>query len=75
MREKAGMERISISVPDMHCASCVMRLEGLEDTLPGIISIQASYRRQSMDVEYDPACVTSVKIIEAVQLLGYHPEL
>ena len=58
-------------VPDMHCPSCVMRLEGIEDILPGIQRIAASYRKQQLDVEYDSALVNEAQIIAAVEALGY----
>jgi hypothetical protein len=29
-------------VTDIHCTACVMRLEGLEDDLPGVKRIRAS---------------------------------
>jgi copper chaperone len=58
-------------VPDMHCPSCSMRLEGIEDELPGIQRITASYRKQRLEVEYDPAQVNEVQIIAAAEAMGY----
>ncbi len=62
-------------VPDMHCPACVMRLEGLEDDLPGIRRIAASYRKQRLEVEYDETQVTEAQIVIAAEALGYalHP--
>jgi copper chaperone CopZ len=62
-------------VPDMHCPACVMRLEGLEDDLPGIRRIAASYRKQRLEVEYNEAEVTEAQIVTAAEALGYalHP--
>ena len=51
-----------------------MHLEALEDELSGISSISASYRRLSMEVEYDETRVTLEQIICAVNSIGYHPE-
>jgi copper chaperone len=58
-------------VPDMHCTACVMRLEGIEDELPGIVRVGASYRKQQMEVEYDPARVTVEQIVAAARRHGY----
>ncbi len=58
-------------VPDMHCPMCVMTLEGLEDTLPGIRRIAASYRKQQLEVEYDETLVSAAQITAAVAALGY----
>ena len=58
-------------VPDMHCSSCSMALEGLEDELQGIKRISASYHKQRLDVEYDEAVVTAEQIVAAAEELGY----
>jgi copper chaperone CopZ len=58
-------------IPDMHCSSCPMRLEGLEDEIPGVKQVRASYHRQEMVVEYDEARVTPDQIVEAARKLGY----
>ena len=58
-------------IPDMHCSSCVMRLEGIEDDLPGVRRACASYQKQQMEVEYDEGRVSPAQIVEAIQRLGY----
>ena len=63
--------KVIYKVEDMHCSGCAMRLEGLEDDLPGIQRIRASYHKQQMEVEYDPAQVSEEKIILAAAGLGY----
>jgi len=65
------MMKMSFRILDMHCPACAMRLESLEDLLPGIIQVIASYRKQRMDVEYDETQVDEVQIISAVKGLGY----
>jgi len=63
------------TIKDMHCSSCVMRIEGIEDVLPGIQRISASYQKQTLIVEYDESLVEEEQIIASVQKLGYHVEL
>ncbi len=58
-------------VPDMHCPVCAMRLEGIEDALPGIRRITASYRRQRLEVEYDETQVSEAQIVVTAEALGY----
>jgi copper chaperone CopZ len=58
-------------VPDMHCSSCVMNLESMEDDLPGIKRITASYRKQIMEVEYDESQITESQIVHAASQRGY----
>ncbi len=58
-------------VTDMHCSNCVMRLEGLEDDLPGVKRVRASYKKQQMEVEYDEGTVSAAQIVAAIQKFGY----
>jgi copper chaperone len=66
--------KITLKVPDMHCPNCSMHLEGLEDQVPGIKKIVASYKKQTMEVEFDPADLSVEQIIAAANAIGYHPE-
>ncbi len=58
-------------VLDMHCTNCVMTIEGLEDDLPGVKSVRASYQRGTVEVEYDEKRLTEAKIRESITGLGY----
>jgi copper chaperone CopZ len=58
-------------ITDMHCPSCPMRLEGIEDTLTGIYKIKASYQKQNLEVEFDEAKVSEEQIRGAIMKLGY----
>ncbi len=59
------------TVSDMHCVNCAMRVEGIEDDLPGVTRVEASYRKGQMTVEFDEARVSDAQIIAAVQAKGY----
>lgn len=61
-------------VKDMHCVNCTMRLQSLEDDLPGVVEVEASYMKQQMTVKYDEKHVNESMIIEAVHRLGYTAE-
>jgi copper chaperone CopZ len=62
-----------LSIPDMHCSACAMKLEGIEDDLPGILRLKASYHKQSLEVEFDETRVSEDEILQAVTRLGYTP--
>ncbi|MFZ6030236.1 MAG: heavy-metal-associated domain-containing protein [Chloroflexota bacterium] len=59
----------------LHCTNCVMNLESLEDSLPGVERICASYKQEQMVVRYDPARLTVAQILAAVAAKGYQAEL
>lgn len=65
------MKIITLTVSDMHCVNCAMTLQSLEDDLPGVKTVDASYRNGKMTVEYDESLVDEGKIIAAVKELGY----
>jgi copper chaperone CopZ len=67
------MAKRVFKVPDMHCSACVMRLEGLEDDLPGVKSARASYHKQTLEIEFDEKRVGEGEIVAAIQRLGYSP--
>jgi len=55
----------------MHCTNCAMRLESLEDELPGVRKVEASYRKGQMMVEYEEGLLSSDEIVTAVKKMGY----
>ncbi len=63
--------KITFKVNDMHCAMCAMKLEALEDKLPGVTSVAASYHKQQLVVEYDETRLTEAEIVAAVAREGY----
>ncbi|NPV76311.1 MAG: hypothetical protein HPY59_08025 [Anaerolineae bacterium] len=67
------MAKVTFTIADMHCSNCVMRLEGIEDDLPGVHRATASYRSQKMEVEYDETLVTVEEIAAAIRKKGYEP--
>ena len=67
------MTHLKLNIPDMHCSSCAMKLEGIEDELPGIQKVKASYHKQTLEVEYDEKQVSEAQILQAVEKLGYTP--
>jgi copper chaperone CopZ len=65
------MTHLKLNIPDMHCPSCTMKLEGIEDELPGMLKIKASYHKQTLEVEYDEEQVSEAQILAEVTRLGY----
>lgn len=69
------MIKKTFSVPDMHCSNCSMKLESIEDDLPGVKEINASYHKQQMVVEFDEKQVSDEQIIAAAKKKGYQAVL
>jgi Cu+-exporting ATPase len=69
------MKILLLEVKDMHCSNCAMKLQALEDDLPGVDTVDASYRSQKMKVVYDETITTPAAIMDAVQKMGYTSEM
>ena len=65
----------TFQVLDMHCSNCAMRIESIEDELPGVKSVSASYQKGQVVVEYDEQQVTPEAIVAAVKKQGYTARL
>jgi len=69
------MQKKTFKILDMHCTNCPMILESIEDDLPGIKQISASYARGTMVVEFDESRVTVAQIMAAIKQKGYRAEM
>lgn len=59
------------TVTNMECPNCAMILESIEDDLPGILRIDASYHKGHLTVEFDEAQVSEARILTEIQRKGY----
>jgi copper chaperone CopZ len=64
-------KKVVFKVTDMHCSNCAMHLQGLEDELPGILQVDASYQKQQMVVKFDESLISEEQIIAAAKGIGY----
>jgi len=69
------MMKKTFKILDMHCSNCPMILESIEDDLPGVKQISASYARGTMVVEFDESKVTVAQILAAIKQKGYQVQL
>ena len=48
-----------------------MLVESIEDDLPGIQRVKASYQKARVEVEYDETMVSEAQIVAAIKQKGY----
>ena len=65
--------RATLSVPSIHCASCVWLLEQLWRFDDGVTRSEVDLLRRSVRVEYRPEATSLRRIAERVASLGYEP--
>ena len=65
------MLKKTFRVEGMNCSNCPMEVESIEDDLPGIKQVSASYQKGQMVVEFDETLVSEAEILSAVEKKGY----
>lgn len=67
--------RVALSLPQIHCASCVWLLENLYKLAPGILRSRVQFLRKELDLTFDPSHTSLRQIVELLHSIGYTPEL
>ncbi|MEZ4801069.1 MAG: heavy metal translocating P-type ATPase metal-binding domain-containing protein [Flavobacteriales bacterium] len=65
--------QVTLSLPQMHCSSCVWLLEHLYKLNPGILRSQTDFIRKQLFVVFDHRQTSLRKVVELVTTLGYEP--
>ena len=66
-----GTAKIRIPIRNMHCSSCVTRIELALKLAPGVVSARAGLATNAADVEYLPDQTSFVALRQAIELAGY----
>jgi copper chaperone CopZ len=60
------------SVPEIHCSSCLMLLEGLEEDHSAIKNVRTDLIKREVEIEFDELKMSTNEIIEAIdEISGY----
>ncbi len=73
--DNGRIARVTLSIPTIHCASCVWLLEQLWRLDPGVRRAEVDVMRRTVDVEFRPDTTSLRQIAEQVSALGYEPAL
>jgi Cu2+-exporting ATPase len=63
--------RLDFIVPDMHCGSCIARIEGALGKLPGVREARANLTARRVAVTFDLALAQPDALLGAITRLGY----
>jgi Cu+-exporting ATPase len=66
------VEKITVPVQGMSCASCVKRVQTTLRNVPGVIQAEVNFATETATVEYVPGQVTVKDLAQAVEDIGYH---
>jgi Cu+-exporting ATPase len=65
------LEKVSIPITGMHCASCAVAIEDSLSKVEGVSKAAVNFATEKAYVEYNPAVATPQKLEEAVKEAGY----
>ncbi|MAN64952.1 MAG: copper-translocating P-type ATPase [Parvibaculum sp.] len=66
-----GTARTRVLIKNMHCSSCVTRIETALKKTPGVVAAVANVGPKAVDVEYMPDSVDFAAIREAIEASGH----
>lgn len=66
-----GTAKTRLLIKNMHCSSCVVRIETALQMTPGVVSARANLGPNAVDVEYQPAVVDFDGIRRAIESAGH----
>ncbi|MFQ5775662.1 MAG: heavy metal translocating P-type ATPase [Kiloniellaceae bacterium] len=66
-----GTAKIRLLIANMHCASCVTRIEGALHQTPGVVAASASLGPNAVDIEYQPELTELAAIRKAIESAGH----
>ena len=67
----AGTASMRVHIKNMHCSSCVIRIEFALQTTPGVIAARANAFTDAVDIEYLPERTDFAAIRAAIESVGY----
>lgn len=69
------LAKITLRLPQIHCASCLWLLERFAALDSGVCSARVDFLRKEFHVGFDPRETTLRRIVETLTTLGYEPDL
>ncbi|MFY0651523.1 MAG: heavy metal translocating P-type ATPase metal-binding domain-containing protein [Cyclobacteriaceae bacterium] len=73
---KSGKHHKAIlSIPSIHCSSCIWLLENLAKIRDGINSSRVNFPRKELDIIFNPETLSLRQIVELLSTLGYEPQI
>jgi len=64
---------VSLSIPHIHCSSCIWILENLQKLQKGISTSQVNFPQKKVRITYNPEEVSLKNIVHLLSSIGYEP--
>lgn len=70
-----NITRITFSIPQIHCASCIWLLENLYRLKPGITNVKVNFLKKEAALTFSNTQLTLRSVVELLASIGYEPEI
>ncbi|HHB77665.1 MAG TPA: metal-transporting ATPase [Saprospiraceae bacterium] len=67
--------KVTLKLPNIHCASCLWLLENLYKFQEGIISSRVNFMKKEAVISFDPNIMSLKQVAQLLAAVGYPPEL
>lgn len=69
------LHKVTLSVPSIHCSSCIWLLENLHKIQEEINSSRVNFSKKEVSLIYNSDSISLRKIVELLSTLGYEPQI
>lgn len=70
-----GVARISLNLPQIHCASCIWLLENLSRLNAGVLKSVVNFGTRRANITFEEAKISLRQVVELLTRVGYEPNL
>ena len=71
--ENEKMVRVTLSLPAIHCTSCIYLLENAQKLHPAIINCQVHFAKKEATIVFDPKALKLSELATFLSRIGYEP--
>lgn len=69
------LARLTLTLPQMHCASCIYLLEHLYQLDTGVTEARVNFLRKEISLSYRPDATSLKNVVKLLASLGYEPQI
>ncbi|WP_316248037.1 heavy metal translocating P-type ATPase [Hymenobacter sp. BT491] len=69
------LAKLTLTIPQMHCASCIWLLENLYKLNPGVSESRVNFLRKELTISYLPSETNLKEVVTLLAAIGYEPQI
>ena len=73
--QSGSVSRVTLSLPDIHCSSCIWLLENLPSFFAGIVSCQVNFVKKKAAITFRHEVLSFKELVTLISSIGYEPKI